>query len=158
MQDAVRDVGNPWPEGRPSRVVGAYYIHVHTEHPQHFSADPASTSMQGVTRLAFGGKWLLFVDRANIDEVWDKIVPAVKEGRLGPEAKVSTAESNPLTKRPSKHVVCIYTLDAEDREDVFRVREELRRLGFIAPINYKPDAATLQGRYEGSGRVATYRE
>jgi hypothetical protein len=98
------------------------------------------------------------VDRDNIDEVWDKIASAVKAGLLGHVAKVATARPNPLARKPNKHVVCVYTDDAEDREDILRVREELRRMGFTAKISYKPDATTLEGRYEGSGRIATYYE
>jgi hypothetical protein len=85
-------------------------------------------------------------------------VVAVKEGRLGPQAKVATARPNSLAKKAGKHVICVHTQDADDREDVLRVREELRRLGFTAKISYKTDAATLEGMYNGSGRVAKYYE
>jgi hypothetical protein len=130
---------------------------VHAEEPvQKLSSTSAQAPRVGTRRLAPGGKWLLFVDRVNVDEVWAKIVPMVKQGRLGHLAKVATARPNPNGRKPNKHVICVYTDDAEDREDVLRVREELRQLGFIAPISYKPDVTTMEGKYEGSGRIATY--
>jgi len=107
--------------------------------------------------MAPGGKWLLFVDRADVDRTWSMLVPIVKRGLLGPLAKVATARPNPHARDPNKHVICVYTSDAENRADVFRVREVLRQLGFTSPISYKTDAMTLQGKYEGSGRIAKYR-
>jgi hypothetical protein len=104
-----------------------------------------------------GGKWLLFVDRENVDEVWKKISQAVRTGGLGPSAKVSTARANPLSRKPDKHVIYVYTLDAEDENDVHRVRDHLRQLGFQAPIAYKTNKATLEGEYsQRKGRVAKY--
>ncbi len=38
------------------------------------------------------GKWLIFVNRENVDKVWNKIKFATEEGFLGIEAKVSTAK------------------------------------------------------------------
>jgi hypothetical protein len=106
-----------------------------------------------------GGKWLLFVDRENIDEVWAKVRQSVEAGLLGSSAKVSTALPNPMTRKPEKHVICVYTVDAEDEADVRRVREHLRTLGFEAPIAYKTNKATLDGEYaQRSGRVSKYFE
>jgi hypothetical protein len=61
-----------------------------------------------------------------VDDVWFKIKKAVEEGRLGGSAKVSTAKPNPLSKDPRKHVICVYTYDWTDEEDVRRIREELK--------------------------------
>ena len=159
IEAQIAAVGNPWPDGLPSQVVEDFWIMVHAEEPLRKPPGPPSRlPKEGMRRLAPGGKWLLFVDRINIDEVWAKIVPAVKQGRLGHRAKVATARPNPNARRANTHVICIYTDDAEDRADVLRVREELRRLGFATPISYKPDAMTLEGKYEGSGRIATYYE
>jgi Basophilic leukemia-expressed protein Bles03 len=98
----------------------------------------------------------LFVHRRDIDEVWAKIADAVKAGRLGGSAKASTAHLNPHSRQRDKHVIYVYTNDAEDYQDVMRVRTELRVLGFVAPIAYKTEQTTKEGRYAGSGRVAKY--
>lgn len=157
--------GNPWPDGKPSEVLDDFWITVHAEAPiarlrratSHHGQRPR-VRVDGGKLVLPGGKWLLFVKRDDVDEVWDKIVRAVKQGRLGYLAKVSTARPNPLAHRPGKHVICVYTSDASDRDDIMRVRGELRALRFVAPIAYKPDQFTIEGRYEGSGRVATYFE
>ena len=158
QQPHLPEVGNPWPDGLPSQVVDNFWIKVHAEEPVQRISTPKDIPREGLRRIAPGGKWLLFVDRKDVDEVWAKIVPAVKGGRLGHLAKVATACPNSLARKANKHGICVYTADAEDRQDVLRVREELRRLGFVARISYKPDAATLEGKYEGSGRIATYYE
>ena len=100
------------------------------------------------------GKWLLWVDKPNIDEVWNKIKIATEKG-LFIASKVSTAKPNPHAKNPNKHVICIYTYDYEDKEDVDRVRNELREMGFISKIPYKTDKATLAGIY-GKGSSLYY--
>ena len=116
------------------------------------------------------------------DEIWAKIKAAVKEGRLGDSAKVATALAaqsdialadhfsgpfDPKTgvtqeyakklatyhrNRADKRVICVYTYDSEDERDVMRVREELRTLGFNAPIAYKTDQATLAHEYRVTRR------
>ena len=73
---------------------------------------------------------------------------------------MSTARPNPNSGGPRKHVICVYTYDSEDKEDVMRVRASLRELGFVTPIAYKTDEATLEGRYEVKGhrRISKYYE
>lgn len=97
------------------------------------------------------GKWLLFVPAAKIDDAWAAIKQTTQEGRLGGSAKVATARPNPNATNPNVRVICVYTYDADDEEDVTRVREELRRLGYTRKIPYKTDDATLAGRYQARG-------
>ncbi|MCX6800893.1 MAG: DUF1917 domain-containing protein [Candidatus Diapherotrites archaeon] len=99
-----------------------------------------------------GGKWLVFVDEPYIDAVWKKIKKATADGRLGGYTKVSTAKplSEEMAKRTGmadKHVrvVCVYTYDYQDKVDSMRIREELRKMGIIKKIPYKPDYAA--GKY-----------
>lgn len=99
------------------------------------------------------GKWLVFVDEEDVDAVWEKIATATLSGRLGLSSKVATAWPNPLA-RSSKRVICVYTYDSNDHEDVTRVLVALRDLGFKERLSYKTDVDTLAGRY-GSG-AATY--
>ncbi len=104
------------------------------------------------------GKWLLFVKRADVDETWLRIVEALEKGLLGGHAKVATARPNPNEASPGKHVICVYTSNAGDEEDVMRVREALRQLGFVGKLAYKADTATRQGLYQnaGSKRISKY--
>lgn len=113
------------------------------------------------------GKWMIFRATEEIDSVWQKISTAVKDGKLGPSADVSTIGSKTgnirivnnlilhfdsgifeshafltsIAARPS-HVICVNTYDHTDQADVLRVRNELRSMGFIEKLPYKTDAAT----------------
>jgi len=48
-------------------------------------------------------------------------------------------------------VICVYTYDSDDVQDVKRVRASLRELGFVGRLSYKPDADTHAGRYKNRG-------
>lgn len=90
------------------------------------------------------GKLLIYVSVAHVDEVWAKIKKATEEGRLGGSSKVSTAR--PHTKYKSK-VICVYTYDGTDNEDVNRIRRELCALGIKGKLPYKLDKDTRDGKY-----------
>jgi hypothetical protein len=92
--------------------------------------------------------------------VWQKIKAATEAGKLGDSAKVATAKPNQFAADPNKRVICVYTYDWTDVDDVRRVREELRKLGFVAKIAYKADEDTYAGRYEvhGHKRISKYYE
>jgi hypothetical protein len=89
------------------------------------------------------GKWLLFPDRENVDEIWEKVKILIAANRLGNIAKVSKGETG------NEHVLCVYTQNFEDVQDVFRVLVTLRRNRLQNTfMNYKTDEATLQGVYK----------
>jgi len=75
-------------------------------------------------------------------------------------AKVSTACPNSNAQDPDKYVICIYTYDSDDIDDVRRVREKLRDLGITHKIPYKTDNATMEGNYlvRGHKRISKYFE
>ncbi len=101
------------------------------------------------------GKWLIWIAVQNIDRYWQTIKGAVEQGRLGDEAKVSTA-LKPQARAGKPYVICVYTYDYEDEADVMRVRQVLRELGIQREIIYKADEDTLAGRY-GSDYAPKYR-
>ena len=133
---------------RPSQVTDRFWLYARRQKGEY----PESTERSG--------KWLLFIPNEQVDEVWKSIKQAVEEGQLGGAAKVATAKPNSLAKDPNLKVICVYTYDWTDEQDVRRVRQELRRLGFIQKLSYKADEDTLAGRYEhtGHGRISKYRE
>ena len=98
------------------------------------------------------GKWLVFRDRSEVDGIWKEIVAETKKGSLGTEAKVST-----LFQRKKQHVICIYTNDYLNSEDVFRVRKALRRLGLTDVLYYKPDIYTYLGIYSGTCSIRPWK-
>jgi hypothetical protein len=82
-----------------------------------------------------------------VDAVWHDIRQATERGELGSTAKVSTAKPNPNANDPSEKVICVFTYDYTDEEDVRRIRQVLRRLGITHKIPYKADEDTFDGRY-----------
>lgn len=98
----------------------------------------------------WAGKWMPRVSAADVDEVWVKVAAATEDGLLGTETKVSTVLSNvanPRADGPGTHVICAYTRDCRDLEDVGRVLAGLRSLGFEGRLSYKEGGATHAGIY-----------
>lgn len=91
------------------------------------------------------GKWLIFVPVKDIDKVWEQIKIATEQNLLGFSSQSSTQLGWHLYNKPSDYVICVHTYDYDDINDVKRVREELRKLGFNETLKYKTDKATLQG-------------
>lgn len=104
------------------------------------------------------GKWLIFRDVSQIDECWKAIKDAIHRGDLGRLAKVSTALPNENARDPNVKVICVYTYDSDDVDDVMRVRRNLADLGFIDPLPYKTDISTLKGEYSvrGHKKISKY--
>lgn len=63
-------------------------------------------------------------------------------GSLGTAAKVSTREPKKKT-----HVICVYTEDFTNEEQVRAVEKGLRKVGIAAEMRYKPDVYTTLGIY-----------
>ncbi len=101
------------------------------------------------------GKWLIFLDENSVVEAWNTIVHATKNGELGFRAKVSTAK--PTRFSFSDYVIGVYNEDADDAEDVKRIREKLRELGFgvADKLFYKREATTQAGIYHGDDERAS---
>lgn len=89
------------------------------------------------------GKWLVFSPQDQIDAAWNQIKDATERGLLGGWSKVSTLRGF----NGKDHVVCIYTYNWKDEKDVMRVRNVLRKLGFVNPMPYKTDQDTRAGKY-----------
>ena len=101
------------------------------------------------------GKWLIFQEPDGADAAWKKVRDATVAHDLGISAKVSTAKPNP-DSRDSRRVIYVYTKDWADEPDVMRVRENLRRLGFVDRIGYKRNLETFAGEYAKKGKRVTY--
>ncbi len=101
------------------------------------------------------GKWLIFIEAGEVDAAWRWIRDETVAGRLGISAKVSTAKPNPES-RDDRKVIFVYTRDWRDEEDVMRVRERLRELGFTERLGYKRNIETYKGEYSKKGKRVTY--
>lgn len=132
---------NPDPRN-PSTVTESYWLYAFREAGDY--PEPTERS----------GKWLIFVSAVRVDALWRKIKQATEAGKLGGVSKVATGKSSPLSNDSRSRVICVYSYDWTDEEDVRRIRRALRKLGVRWRIPYKADADTDAGRYAtGGGRA-----
>ncbi|KAK3305496.1 uncharacterized protein B0T15DRAFT_199242 [Chaetomium strumarium] len=96
-----------------------------------------------------GGKWMLFPDPGYVNDVWAKVARATANNELGIAAKVATR-----VETGKARLICVYTRDFRDKDDVARVLNRMRELELIRPggrqIYYKSDAWTELGIYGGN--------
>ena len=98
-------------------------------------------------KIETAGKWMLFVNKDELEIAWDKVSLATEGHRLGIASKCSTGRENTLAKDQDTKLICVYTKDSENKEDVERVLVEIRKLGFSERLFYKTDNATRAGNY-----------
>lgn len=92
------------------------------------------------------GKWMFFPGSEELSRTWRIIAEATARGVLGPTSKVGTWEPGNDKKGT---LICVYTYDFFDLEDVKRVLLQLVELGLThrdsKQIYYKCDAYTYMG-------------
>jgi hypothetical protein len=93
---------------------------------------------------------MVFVYTRDLDSTWSTIRDATMSGTLGVAAKAGTALDNPNAYNDATKLICVYTRDYREIEDIRRVLIGLRKLGISWRLTYKTDEATLSGEY-GSG-------
>ncbi|KAJ5820127.1 hypothetical protein N7474_005718 [Penicillium riverlandense] len=105
-------------------------------------ADIASVARE--TRVLCG-KWMLFPTVDRVDSVWGTVAQALEDGRLGDIAKVAPDDGS--GDGGQARLICVYTANYEDKEDVKRVLNGLVDVGLVnadqRPIYYKCDAYTM---------------
>jgi hypothetical protein len=106
----------------------------------HYEKSPSYNPFASVDAA---GKWCIFVSAARVDEQWSKIRDAIESDQLMC-AKVSTALRS---MSRDGHVICVYTHDWADENDLMRARDVLRSLGFVEELGYKRDIDTRSGQY-----------
>ena len=92
-----------------------------------------------VSRGETDGKWMLFMNRENVDDAWDKIARATAAGKLGSSAKV--APSKDMDDK-GRALICIYVSDFSDKKEVKRVLNGIIALQFFVASGFKPDIFT----------------
>jgi hypothetical protein len=89
---------------------------------------------------------MLFPQLADVSRMWRFVVDGVTNNRLGPTAKVA-----PDSGKAGDRLICVYTKDFRDKEDVLRVLQELISMGVAVttgrPVYYKSDSYTLLDIY-----------
>lgn len=92
------------------------------------------------------GKWMLFPTPGDVNAVWQHVADATVSGHLGSSAKVAT-DSGLGDGRP--RLVCVYTEDFSNDEDVNRVLKKLVEMGLV---NKKEAAGAPRGLYYKCGK------
>lgn len=135
-------------ELNPSEVMETAWIYAFRKKGTYFNATPKS------------GKWLIFLPLEELDDVWRKVKEATEIGLLGTVSKVATAYENPYAKKKRERVICVNTYDADDRQDVSAIRNQLRVLGISKKIPYKLDSVTQARQYsvQGDSNISYYFE
>lgn len=75
------------------------------------------------------GKWMLFPPAEDVNRVWRMVVEGTAAGKLGCAAKVACLLEGEAGDR--QRLICIYTYDFGDADDVKRVLQGIVRLGLV---------------------------
>jgi hypothetical protein len=139
-------------------------LYIHASAPPGARARPAPRGAGSPVRC---GKWLVGAPRSSVNAVWAEVTRLLGRGDLGFEAKVANAQQPGLRPQGGPadpwHIICVYTHDYEDMDDVWRVLLTLRGGGGggggapktnglprFGRISYKRDADTIAGVYSSN--------
>lgn len=86
------------------------------------------------------GKWCVFRRADQVDALWEKVVAAVREGKFA-AALVSSARQ--AKDHDGSHVICAFTRDWRNKDDVMRAWQVLRDMGVTEELGYKRDIETM---------------
>lgn len=99
----------------------------------------------GFCSSKFTGKWCVFKDAKDVDDCWFKITQLCEIGKIVC-AKVSTNLARENSGK-DKHVICVYTKDYRDKDDLENIRTMLRDIGITEDLGYKRDEDTRNNVY-----------
>lgn len=109
----------------PSQVSAVYWLEAKPEGEAAAQRPPTPRA----------GRFVIETTVDHVDALWARIKAATQAGQLGYKAKVSTASRRAGTGGADR-VIYVLTADADDREDVERVRAALIALGMPEPLTY----------------------
>lgn len=88
------------------------------------------------------GKWCLSFALEEVDAAWARIDALVAAGKVC--AAIASTVWGSRTRGFDTLVICVFTENWEDKDDVRRVRQLLLEEGFTASMGYKRDIDTVQ--------------
>lgn len=138
-----------WESEMPSKIIDRYWV---------FASVKEQKSHKRKFKSNKTGKWLVFVDIKELDKAWKTIKQATEKGILGIGAKAATAKPNRHASSEKEKVICVYTYNWQDVDDVYRVEKSIRSIGIETTLYYKTDQDTLAGNYRvnGSNTISKY--
>jgi hypothetical protein len=106
---------------------------------------------KGILRLATErgytvGKWMIFLERADVDDAWASIARATYANKLGCAAKVSPPRMWHEWQMSEQSLICVYVDDFNNKKAVKECLLYLRNvLGLNITFGFKPDVYTFIG-------------
>lgn len=125
--------------GRPQSILNRKLTQLRKTATEHLLN---AATKYGVTT----GKWMLFPKPEDVNAVWQHVADATASGQLGSSAKVATDSG---LDHGRARLVCVYTEDFSNDEDVKRVLKKLVEMGLV---NKKEAAGAPQGLYYKCGK------
>lgn len=104
------------------------------------------------------GKWLIFVDINERNEVWHNIASSLKAGSLSKyaiQAKIALKASFNKQKKKYMFVICIYLPESNNVDDVNNTLKEIRKIKPDGTFFYKTNEQTNKRIYSG-GKYKPY--
>lgn len=126
---------------KPSQITKGYWVYAINKKRNTY---PKSTDNCG--------KWIIFAYKGEgVDRIWDGVRRATEKGLLGNSSKCSTMKEEPEFKNKNTGVICVYTYDSKDKDDLKRIAKELFKIPNVEKLYYKEDKATYEGKYAHKG-------
>ena len=107
-------------------------------------------TMTGLSKAVFEGngavegRWLVNVERDQVDTIWEAVCEALYDDRLGDKAQVTPAHAN-----SDMHCIAIHTSDYSDLKRQEKIVKVIRSINIDEKLLLKPCAATALGLYPG---------
>lgn len=107
-------------------------------------AEAPNVAAFGELGYDYFGKWCITRPEKQINAAWLKVRDLVTSGHVL-HAKVSGWPQ--AARFGGSFLICVYTPDWRDEDDLTRVRTLLRKAGFKEELGYKRDCDTAAGIY-----------
>jgi len=90
------------------------------------------------------GKFMLFINKDELDEKWLIVKKATEDGLFGFDSKCSTAKESPNAINDYQGVICIYTANIKDMGEIKCVEKNIRKImNHTGVLHYKADIQTM---------------
>ncbi|MDE1859519.1 MAG: DUF1917 domain-containing protein [Candidatus Micrarchaeota archaeon] len=99
------------------------------------------------------GRWLIFVNREKVDELWGRLQAPTVLGQLGVAIEASSKLHADLYSKKHSHVLSVYVHSSKDKANVKKVRESLRSLGVFWKLRFIPYLDSEIGNSEGAKSI-----
>ncbi len=111
---------------KPSELAAVYWIEAKRQQGDYPDPTPRS------------GEWRISLTADEADTLWEIVKQATIDGKLGYKSKIST-KPGPGQGNLDDRMICVRTYDADDADDVNRIKAELETLNLAPSLVYVRD-------------------